>query len=238
MVKMVMGENEALLLTKKTLLCQLNEAEQNRKNAAAKISALQLRYWISIGSSCTFKIKHYCTDSYVLTKFAWYLHLSCVYFFQGRLPWEGQHAAVGDKHGEVHADCQARETAAGRGLSKKQLGTYLDGVTSINCRRFIHRTQSDSFTFSHRVWLDTYFTIGFFFLQSIDYLHFHVTVYSHPPSITLRRPKKFQPTSLMLVRFYFCLAQRAAVPHSKHHKYFIRRTRISGLDFFAYLLFL
>ncbi|XP_053530050.1 myosin-3 isoform X2 [Ictalurus punctatus] len=43
MVKMVMGENEALLLTKKTLLCQLNEAEQNRKNAAAKISALQLR---------------------------------------------------------------------------------------------------------------------------------------------------------------------------------------------------
>lgn len=44
MVKMVMGENEALLLTKKTLLCQLNEAEQNRKNAAAKISALQLRY--------------------------------------------------------------------------------------------------------------------------------------------------------------------------------------------------
>ncbi|XP_053508360.1 myosin-7 isoform X2 [Ictalurus furcatus] len=43
MVKTVMAENEALLLTKKTLLCQLNEAEQNRKNTAAKISALQLR---------------------------------------------------------------------------------------------------------------------------------------------------------------------------------------------------
>ncbi|MCI4390390.1 hypothetical protein PGIGA_G00122140 [Pangasianodon gigas] len=43
MVKTVTAENEALLQTKKTLLCQLNEAEENRKNAAAKISALQLR---------------------------------------------------------------------------------------------------------------------------------------------------------------------------------------------------
>ncbi|XP_026788263.3 trichohyalin isoform X2 [Pangasianodon hypophthalmus] len=43
MVKMVTAENEALLQTKKTLLCQLNEAEENRKNAAAKISALQRR---------------------------------------------------------------------------------------------------------------------------------------------------------------------------------------------------
>ncbi|KAM9444438.1 uncharacterized protein Hap1MRO34_025470 isoform 2-T2 [Clarias gariepinus] len=43
MVKMVMAENEALLLTKKTLLCQLHEAEQNRKNAADKIYTLQLR---------------------------------------------------------------------------------------------------------------------------------------------------------------------------------------------------
>lgn len=39
-----MAENEDLLLTKKTLLCHLNDAEENRTNAAAKISALQLRY--------------------------------------------------------------------------------------------------------------------------------------------------------------------------------------------------
>ncbi|MCJ8744636.1 hypothetical protein PDJAM_G00120980 [Pangasius djambal] len=43
MVKTVTAENEALLHTKKTLLCQLNEAEENRKNAAAKSSALQRR---------------------------------------------------------------------------------------------------------------------------------------------------------------------------------------------------
>lgn len=47
MVKTVTSENEALLLTKKTLLCQLNEAEENRKDTAAKVSALQLRYRIS-----------------------------------------------------------------------------------------------------------------------------------------------------------------------------------------------
>ncbi|KAK3512796.1 hypothetical protein QTP70_025354 [Hemibagrus guttatus] len=43
MVKTVSSENEALLLTKKTLLCQLTEAEEQRKNCAAKICALQRR---------------------------------------------------------------------------------------------------------------------------------------------------------------------------------------------------
>ncbi|KAG7318822.1 hypothetical protein KOW79_017296 [Hemibagrus wyckioides] len=43
MVKMVSSENNALLLTKTTLLCQLTEAEEQRKNATAKICALQRR---------------------------------------------------------------------------------------------------------------------------------------------------------------------------------------------------
>lgn len=46
MVKMVSSENDALLLTKTTLLCQLTEAEEQRKNATAKICALQRRYRI------------------------------------------------------------------------------------------------------------------------------------------------------------------------------------------------
>ncbi|XP_060765933.1 myocardial zonula adherens protein [Neoarius graeffei] len=43
LVKMVMAENEALLLTKKTLLEQLNEAEENSKNTDDQVFALRLR---------------------------------------------------------------------------------------------------------------------------------------------------------------------------------------------------
>lgn len=53
LVKMVMAENEALLLTKKTLLEQLNEAEENSKNTDDQVFALRLRYRIPIRSLCT-----------------------------------------------------------------------------------------------------------------------------------------------------------------------------------------